>query len=109
MKQEAITLTTQISSLSLGKSKELIEAINKQRWFYFTKPKEIIFDSLTGIIWGNTDYIKLESGLRPAVLKSVKEKKIANISNWIVPSYEDYQTLLFKTKIFEIRIIKSSK
>jgi hypothetical protein len=106
MKQEAITLTTQISSLSLGKSKELIEAINKQRWFYFTKPKEIIFDSLTGIIWGNTDYIKLESGLRPAVLKSVKEKKIANISNWIVPSYEDYQTLLLKPKFSKLELLK---
>ncbi|MDD3044815.1 MAG: hypothetical protein PHF33_05090 [Candidatus Delongbacteria bacterium] len=106
MKQEALTLTSQISSLSLGKSKELIEAINKQRWFYFTKPKEIIFDSLTGIIWGNTDYIKLESGLRPAVLKSVKEKKIANISNWIVPSYEDYQTLLLKPQFPKLELLK---
>lgn len=85
LKEALNSLKSKITNLSDGKNKELIEAVKKQRWFFFKEPKEIIFDSQIGLAWENLDYSEIKS-LKPAEVNTLLSKiKIGNLKNWAVP------------------------
>ncbi|MDD3044814.1 MAG: hypothetical protein PHF33_05085 [Candidatus Delongbacteria bacterium] len=89
LKEALNSLKAKITNLSDGKNKELIVAVQKQRWFFFKEPKEIIFDTHTGMIWENLDYFNSRSSKkRNEIINEVKSIKTANQKNWEIPIYD---------------------
>lgn len=96
LKKISADLTSKISTLSSGKSQELIEAVKKQRWFFFKNPKEIIFDTHTGIIWENLNYLQIQKFTNGTFKDESKTKNTAKIPNWNIASNFEYSSILSK-------------
>lgn len=61
------TLSHSIPTLAHGNLKPLLEAISQQRWYYFKDKTHVLYDSHTGYLWPNLEYVTLptvEQGLQ---------------------------------------------
>lgn len=63
------TLSHSIPTLANGKLKALLEAISQQQWYYFKDKTHVLYDSHTGYLWPNLDYVTL-----PTVAQGFKQE-----------------------------------
>lgn len=53
------TLSHTIPTLANGKLKALLETVSQQRWYYFKDKTHVLYDSHTGYLWPNLEYVTL--------------------------------------------------
>lgn len=51
------TLSHTIPTLANGKLKALLETVSQQRWYYFKDKTHVLYDSHTGYLWPNLEYV----------------------------------------------------
>jgi hypothetical protein len=99
LKEALNSLKVKITSISNGKNKELIEAVKKQRWFFFKEPKEIIFDTNTGIVWENLDYVSIKRFADFKIFDKIHEEYIlCNLKKWEIPGVNDFELIAISKK-----------
>ena len=49
-------INTQITQISGTGTKRILEAIKKQRWYFFKNKSKVLMDKTTGLLWANLNY-----------------------------------------------------
>lgn len=81
--QKIKSLNEEIETLTEKSTKKILEAIEKQRWYFIKNRPDIILDIETGIIWPNLNKLKLTQ-------KNVKEMRLF-IKELVVDGYEEWK------------------
>lgn len=87
-----------MDNLNLDEAKDkILEAITKQRWFFFENKPKVLMDKLTGILWANLDYFPYINENTYSGLYSEKAAKILlsgliidDFYGWDFPTYEEF-------------------
>lgn len=82
-----------MDNLNLDEAKDkILEAITKQRWFFFENKSKVLMDKLTGILWANLDYFPYMKDSK-ALYKISEAKFILKHDNkffdWSIPNKKD--------------------
>lgn len=84
-------INEEINKLSSVGIDKILEAIDKQRWFFFKNKPKVIMDKETGLLWPNLNYFKYMKNenvyynLEDAE-KIVKELNIYEYDEWKIPN-----------------------
>ena len=60
LKTKSDILQNEINNMSGQGIQRILDAIKKQRWFYFKDKPKVIFDKTTAYLWPNFVYFKVE-------------------------------------------------
>lgn len=78
----------------------ILEAIKKQRWYFFKNKEKVLLDKETGLLWANLEYFPYKAtGDRydlTTANKLVKEFNGDGIDTWRLPSYEELKEITLK-------------
>ncbi|STB71352.1 hypothetical protein [Clostridium baratii] len=91
-------INEEINKLSSVGIDKILEAIDKQRWFFFKNKPKVIMDKETGFLWPNLDYFEYKKENSGYTCEEVKEL-IKNLSingyrNWKIPNKEKVKNLM---------------
>jgi len=111
-------VSSNIIKLSQVGKDDLYEAVSSQRWFLFKEPKEIIFDSYTGILLPNLDFHELKKSdyeyfTENEMLNKIKNCNYGGLGKWELPDeptlksvFSDKKFPFFKS-LWRIKLINS--
>lgn len=100
----------EINKLSNIAKNRILDAINKQRWFFFKNKPKIIMDKKTGLLWPNLNYFNYKKdkdkyyGLQGA-REVVKNLNIYNYNNWKIPNEKQIMSIIDDKKFVFRNII----
>lgn len=100
VKEKISTVSAEMAALSVTATEKFLEAIKKQRWYFFKNVPEILFDRDTGLLWANLDYFPWckDNGYsydNAGEAKSVVSKfKVGNITDWVIPKFDDFKMMI---------------
>lgn len=92
-------ISSEITKLSGTGIDRILEAIKKQRWYFFKNKNKILLDRNTGLLWSNLNYFPYQKSNGNAYTyeeakEIVKENKIINgYDEWDFPTYESFKTM----------------
>lgn len=99
-----VSIDTKIGELSGVGVEKILEAIKKQRWYFFKNKVKIIFDKNTGLIWPNLNYFNIGNGgvwekcTGPweynSSISFLNDLEIEGISNWMLPTKQQIVSTL---------------
>lgn len=94
------TISSEITKLSGTGIDRILEAIKKQRWYFFKNKTKILMDRDTGLLWSNLNYFVFEKSDGSAYTYDeakviVSENNSSDgYSNWTFPSYDDFYKIV---------------
>ena len=96
------SINAEILKLSGTGVERILEAIKKQRWYFFKNKTKILFDKTTGLLWANLDYFDWcpnKNNLGEYYdLSSAKNKVEAfdgdGYANWTIPHFDDLKKMI---------------
>lgn len=92
-----------MDNLNLDKAKDkILEAIAKQRWFFFENKPKVLMDKLTGILWANLDYFPYKNPKEKIskfystneAVNLLKNYQIDNFFNWVIPNLKEIKKIV---------------
>lgn len=107
MEQQTNTISAEINSLSGTGIDKILDAIEKQRWYFFKNKPKVLMDKYTGILWPNLNYYNhLKSDGNEYTINEVKymidNLQIDLYDNWEVPgTYDLWKLIKDKSFIFK--------
>lgn len=90
--EKLLCINAEIIKLSGTGVERILEAIKKQRWYFFKNKTKIVFDRMTGKIWPNQAYF-LEKPHTRDYKNVVKEISFDGFSNWVIPTSDQINEL----------------
>lgn len=77
---------------------KILEAIKKQRWYFFKNDPKILMDRDTGYLWANLDYFPYRKtngnySLTEAI-EVVKKFVTASSAKWSIPKFDDFREMI---------------
>lgn len=109
------TINNEIDKLSSTATDRILEAIKKQRWYFFKNKPKILMDKLTGILWANLNYFPYNKKYDSSSSKPFLNNYIIDdYSKWEIPNIDELKYITIdKTFPFQennnIRIKNESK
>lgn len=100
VKAKIAAISAEMAALSVTATEKFLEAIKKQRWYFFKNVPEILFDRDTGLLWANLDYFPWcktngHSYDNTGEAKSAVSKfKVGNITDWVIPKFDDFKMMI---------------
>lgn len=95
-------INAEIAKLSGTGIDRILEAIKKQRWYFFKNKTKILMDRNTGLLWADLNYFPWCKDGRPdqryelATAKNIVSSfEGGGISNWIIPRYDDFKEMIY--------------
>lgn len=94
-------INNEIDKLSSTATDRILEAIKKQRWYFFKNKQHILMDKTTGILWANLDYFPYKQSSDGGyysldVAKSlVNNYSVDDIDNWQIPTLEVFKHMIY--------------
>lgn len=92
-------ITTKLSDISAEITKlsgtgidRILEAIKKQRWFFFKNKTKLMFDKITGLLWANQTYYH-EKPHTNEYQDKVKKLIFDGFTNWNIPNIDELSSL----------------
>ena len=91
IEQQLNNINQEINNLSGAGIERILNAIKKQRWYFFKNKPKVLMDRETGLLWPNLNYFNYKKNeniyytLREAK-HIVSELKIEDYSEWKIPS-----------------------
>lgn len=100
-------INEEIHNLSGTGLDKILNAIKKQRWFFFKNKPKVFMDKMTGILWANLDYFKWkkspnENYTYEDVARILKKISIDGFVEWRLPKFDDFK-LMISDKTFPFR------
>ncbi|MBM6761258.1 hypothetical protein [Megamonas hypermegale] len=95
------TINNEIDKLSSTAIDRILEAIKKQRWYFFKNKQHILMDKTTGILWANLDYFPYKQGSDGGYYPLDEAKtlinnySVDNIDDWQIPTFEVFKHMLY--------------
>lgn len=92
-----------MDNLNLDEAKDkILEAITKQRWFFFENKSKVLMDKLTGILWANLDYFPYKNPKEKIskfystneAVNLLKNYQIDNFFNWVIPNLKEIKKIV---------------
>lgn len=94
------TINSEIDKLSSTAIDRILEAIKKQRWYFFKNKQHILMDKTTGILWANLDYFNIErsegSGYTfDEITTLIKNYSTDDINDWQIPNFKVFKHMIY--------------
>ncbi|HHD2734593.1 TPA: hypothetical protein ACOTGU_001070 [Clostridium perfringens] len=111
-------INKEINAISISGIDKILEAIKKQRWYFFKNKPKIIMDKKTGILWPNLDYYNCgQEDKEPFsfwnntnVDKIIGKLNIDGYKGWEIPSRNEFINMIDdKSFPFSIKITEVDK
>lgn len=94
-------VNAEIAKLSGTGIDRILEAIKKQRWYFFKNKTKILMDRNTGLLWADLNYFPWCKDGRPdnkyelaTAKKVVSAFDGGGISNWVIPRFDDFKEMI---------------
>ena len=71
---------------------KILDAIGKQRWYFFKNYPMVLMDKLTGFLWANLDYYPYQDDYNASKLQKFEAE--SGFSGWDVPSMEEFKFMI---------------
>lgn len=96
------SINNEIFKLSGVGADKILEAIKKQRWYFFKNKPKVLMDRNTGLLWANLDYFPWYKDNNPSygypnieeVKRVVSSFKDGDIDNWRIPTFDDFKEMI---------------
>lgn len=95
------TINSEIDKLSSTATDKILEAIKKQRWYFFKNKQHILMDKTTGILWANLDYFPYKQGSNDGYYSLDEAKSLLDnysvdgIDDWQIPTLEVFKQMIY--------------
>lgn len=95
------SLSSEITKLSGTGIDKILEAIKKQRWYFFKNKPKVLMDRDTGLLWANLEYFPYGPSQDKdyddyGSAKNVVDNWDADgFSNWVMPKFDDFKYMIF--------------
>lgn len=77
---------------------KILEAIKKQRWYFFKNDPKILMDRDTGYLWANLDYFPYRKTngnyTLTEAIEVVKKFVTASSAKWSIPKFDDFREMI---------------
>ena len=103
LKARRKSLLSEIAEIDrVSDENKILDAIGKQRWYFFKNYPMVLMDKLTGFLWANLDYYPYQQDYNVANLQKFESE--SGFSGWDVPSMEEFKFMIYdKTFPFKQR------
>lgn len=94
-------LNSEIATLASSGVDKILEAIKKQRWYYFKNKTHIMFDKNTGLLWNNPENIPFykkdgTSFTTEEAIKNTRERIIDGFDSWKIVTRIEFDNISTK-------------
>ncbi|MFA5687525.1 MAG: hypothetical protein WC963_05680, partial [Bacilli bacterium] len=90
LENQSVKLQEDINKLSGHGVQRILDAIKKQRWFYFKDKPKVIFDKSTAFLWQNIEYWDF-SKTNFFAARNSKDFELEGFKGWYLPWAKDVQ------------------
>lgn len=103
LKAQRDSLLSEIAEIDrVADENRILEAIDKQRWYFFKNKPKVLVDRLTGFLWANLDHYPYLSDYSVPELRAFERK--TGFDGWDIPSMEEFKFMIFD-KTFPFRTV----
>lgn len=91
-------INEEIAQLGGTGVERILEAIKKQRWYFFKNNTKILLDRNTGLLWANLEYFPYKTNESwynwDFAIQLIENYKDDTIDTWRVPTYEEMKEMV---------------
>lgn len=94
-------ILAETAKLSAASTERILEAIKKQRWYFFKNKTKVLMDRNTGLLWASLDYFPWCRDGNPdqtydlkGAQQAVKDFRGGEIDSWVIPKFDDFKEMV---------------